>query len=229
MKDVILYIALIILLGISCTAIYQCHRNDSISNTNIRALTDSITYYRTHNDDIVAVKSAFSARADELKTLNKDLYEKIKSLDVKPKTLTNTVYMKGETQFLPQDTAYVILRDTITNIINNNGTLYRDFSFNDKWRDLEGYVKYTNDTLGLKISKDIVRFDYTVGMDKHNKIYVKSDNPYVRYEEISGFQVPTPRAKQWGIGPQIGISYDPVHNKISPTIGIGLQWSPIRF
>lgn len=229
MKDIILYIALIILLGISCTAIYQCHRNNDISSTNIKALTDSITYYRTHNDDIVAVKTAFSARADELKQLNKNLYDKIKSLDVKPKTITNTVYMQGETEFLPQDTAWVVRHDTLTNIIYNNGSVYRDFAFNDRWRDLEGYVKYSNDTLGLSISKDIVRFDYTVAMDKNNKIYVKSDNPYVKYSEISGFQVPKQRTKMWGIGPQVGITYDPVHNKIAPTFGIGIQWSPIRF
>jgi hypothetical protein len=83
--------------------------------------------------------------------------------------------------------------------------------------------------MGVNITKDVVKFDYTVAMDKNNKIYIKSTNPYVKYEEISGFQVPKQKQKKWGIGPQIGVGYDPVHNKISPTIGIGIQWSPIQF
>ena len=238
LKDVIYFIIILLLFGALTTSMQKCHSNENQYEANIRALTDTISYYKAKDGDIVAVKSAFSARADELKMLNKELYDKIKSLDVKPKTITNTVYMQGETEFLPQDTAWVVKHDTVkyyntvthetvTQITPKN--TYKDFAFNNEWRDLEGYVKYKNDTLGLDITKDVVRFDYTVAMDKNNKIYIKSSNPYVKYNEISGFQLPQQKQKKWGIGPQVGVSYDPIHNKIVPTIGIGLQWSPIRF
>lgn len=229
LKDVIYFIIILLLFGALTTSMQKCHDNEGQYEANIRALTDTISYYKAKDGDIVAVKSAFSARADELKILNKELYDKIKSLDVKPKTITNTVYMQGETEFLPQDTAWVVKHDTLTQIINNGGALYKDFAFNNEWRDLEGYMKYKQDTLGINITKDVVRFDYTVAMDKNNKIYIKSSNPYVKYNEISGFQLPQQKQKKWGIGPQVGVSYDPIHNKIVPTIGIGLQWSPIRF
>ena len=229
LKDVIYFIIILLLFGALITSMQKCHDNEGQYEANIRALTDTISYYKAKDGDIVAVKSAFSARADELKMLNKELYDKIKSLDVKPKTITNTVYMQGETEFLPQDTAWIVKHDTLTQIINNGGTLYKDFAFNNEWRDLEGYMKYKQDTLGINITKDVVRFDYTVAMDKNNKIYIKSSNPYVKYNEISGFQLPQQKQKKWGIGPQVGVSYDPIHNKIVPTIGVGLQWSPIRF
>ena len=225
LKDIIYFVIILLLFGALTTSMQQCHDNENQYEANLRALTDTISYYKAKDGDIVAVKSAFVARAEELKMLNKELYDKIKSLNVKPGTITNTVYMQGETQFLPQDTAYVIKHDTINYVKG----VTRDFAFNNEWRDLEGLIKYKNDTLGLNITKDIVRFDYTVAMDKNNKIYIKSSNPYVKYNEISGFQVPQQRQKKWGVGPQVGVSYDPIHNKIVPTIGVGLQWSPIRF
>ena len=229
LKDILYIIIILLMFGVASTAIRQCHDNENAYHNNLRALTDTISYYKAKDGDIVAVKTAFIARADELKELNKELYEKVKAINGKPNTITNTVYMQGETEFLPQDTAYVIKHDTLTQIINNGGTLYKDFAFNNEWRDLEGYMKLKSDTLGLNITKDVVRFDYTVAMDKNNKIYIKSSNPYVKYNEISGFQLPQQKQKKWGIGPYVGVGYDPVHNKIAPTIGIGVQWSPIRF
>lgn len=221
-RDFIYAVVILLLIGICSSAIRKCSDNDAAYRNNIEALTDSIHYYKAKDGNLVAIKTAFTAQAEELKLLNNDLYNKIKALDVKPKTITNTVYLKGETEFLPQDTAYVIKHDTISRGI------YKEFNFNNDWRVLEGNVKYKNDTMGVNITRDIVKFDYTVAMDKNNKIYIKSTNPYVKYEEISGFQVPKPRAKRWGIGPQIGAGVT-TDGKFRPYIGIGIQWSPIQF
>ena len=223
LKDFMYAVIILFSIGVFSTAISECSNKDAVYKNNIKALTDSINYYKAKDGNLVAMKTAFTAQAEELKLLNKDLYDKIKALDVKPKTITNTVYLKGETEFLPQDTVYVIHHDTISRGI------YKEFNFNNDWRVLEGNVKYKNDTMGVNITKDIVKFDYTVAMDKNNKIYIKSTNPYVKYNEITGFQVPKPKTKRWGIGPQIGVGYDPVHNKVSPTIGIGMQWNMIQF
>lgn len=217
-RDIIYIVVIIILFGITSSAMSTCSRNNDKYDANIRALTDSVTYYKAKDNLEVAVKYAFVTQANELKTLNSELYDKIQALDVKPKTITNTVYLKGETQFLPQDTAYIVKHDTIRNGFS------KSFNFNNQWRDLEGLVIYKPDSLKVKLEKDIVRFDYTVAMDKDNKIYIKSSNPYVKTTEISGFQVPTVKKTRWAVGPQIGVGYDPVHNKVAPTIGIGLTY-----
>lgn len=221
-KDFIYAVIILLLVGLCVTSIRKCSDNDVMYKNNIEALTDSISYYRSKDGNLVAMKTAFTAEAEELKKLNSDLYERIKSLDVKTKTITNTVYMRGETEFLPQDTVYIVSKDSIVNGVT------RDFNFNDEWRDLEGNIRYKDDTLGLNITRDVVRFDYTVAMDKNNKIHIKSNNPYVKYDEISGFQIPRERQKQWGIGPQIGAGIT-TDGKFRPYIGIGVQWSPIRF
>ena len=183
-RDFVYAVIILLLIGVCSTTIKKCTDNNAAYRNNIEALTDSIHYYKAKDGNLVAIKTAFTAQAEELKLLNKDLYDKIQSLDVKPKTITNTVYLEGETEFLPQDTVYVIHHDTISRGI------YKEFNFNNDWRVLEGNVKYN---------------------------------------EITGFQVPKPKTKRWGIGPQIGVGYDPVHNKVSPTIGIGMQWNMIPF
>lgn len=222
LKDIIYAVIILFLIGICSTAITKCNDNADAYRNNIEALTDSIHYYKAKDGNLVATKKAFTAEADKLKQLNMDLYEKLKVLNIKPSTITNTVYLKGETEFLPQDTAYVVMHDTISKGVDKR------FNFNNEWRDLEGNVAYHNDTLGLNIIKDVVRFDYTVAMDKNNQIYIKSDNPYVKYQEISGFQVPKKKQNHWGVGPNVSVSVGP-DGKIRPTLGIGLQWSPFTF
>ena len=222
-RDFIYAVVILFLMGICVTSIQKCSDNEAKYRNNIEALTDSVTYYRAKDGNMVAMKTAFTAEANELKQLNKELYDKIKGLNVKPSTITNTVYLKGETEFLPQDTAYVVHHDTIAKGVD------KKFNFNNEWRDLEGNVSYHDDTLGVHITKDLVRFDYTVAMDKNNKIYIKSDNPYVTVNEIEGFQIPKKKQKHWGVGPNVSMSWDPINKKFVPTIGIGVQWSPITF
>ena len=80
-----------------------------------------------------------------------------------------------------------------------------------------------------KITKDIINFDYTVGMDKNNNIYVKSTNPYVKYNEISGFRISQPKKTHWSIGPSINIGYDPINLKPSFSIGASINYSLYKF
>ena len=53
-------------------------------------------------------------------------------------------------------------------------------------------------------------------------------NPYTETTDMRVYQVTTPKPKQFGVGPVIGIGYT-TSNKIEPYIGVGLQWSLFRF
>jgi len=227
-RDFLYIIIILLLCGVISSAVRRCSTNEKMYETNIKALTDTITYYKGENGNLVASKTAFMAEVNDLKELNKGLYDQITKLGVKPKNIVTTVYSEGEIKYLPQDTAWVVKHDTI----NLERGIDKSFAFNDQWRDLEGTIGYHQDTLGLRISKDIMRFNYTVAMDKNNKIYITSDNPYVTVNEIQGFTVPTyqkEKVKRWGIGPYLGVGYDFSRNKIAPTIGIGVQYNLFRF
>lgn len=214
LKDIIYICAICALFWIFSIFVGKYQDATDRYNNNIRALNDSIHYYYTKTNELVATKLAFEGELKDLKLLNKTLYDEIKK--IKPKgDVTNATYVTGYIENEVHDTTYVVKHDTIKN------GFYKEFNFNNDFRKLEGNVRYLQDTVGVSITKDLIYFDYTIAMDDKNNIYVKSTNPYVKYNEISGFQVPKQKNKRWFTGPSINAGYDPIQNK--PTFSIG--WS----
>ena len=219
-----IYILIIcVLVGILSVAINRCTDVSREYKHNIEALNDTIKYYQDKHGNLVATKLAFESDINTLKTLNKDLYDQIDSLKLSKNSVAQIIYVGGEISIPEKDTAYIITYDTISKGFN------KDFNFNDKYRILEGNVNYQNDSLGVKITKDIINFDYTVAMDKDSRIYVKSSNPYVKYNEISGFTLPKQKNKRWNIGPAVNIGYDPINKNFGLNAGVSLTYGLIQF
>lgn len=216
-KDVIYPIIIFLLIAALSFSVDRCSQIQHEYKNNIKALTDTISYLHDKNGNLVATKLAFESDVKTLKLLNENLYKEIDDLKLKNK-VKEIIYVDGIIENPEQDTAYVILHDTITR------GFYKDFNFNNQYRTLEGNVNYQNDSLGINILKDQIMFNYTVAMDKDNKIYVKSTNPYVKYNEISGFTVPHQKRKRWSLGPSIGFGYDPIQNKPSVSAGVSLNY-----
>lgn len=220
----VIYIAIIcILLGLLGVSVEKCSNANKEYKHNIEALTDTIKYYQDKNGNLVATKLAFESDIKTLKLLNENLYNQIDSLKLKNSQVAQIIYVDGEIINQPKDTAYVIQHDTISK------GFYKEFNFNNEYRQLEGNVKYANDSLGMGITKDIVKFDYTVAMDKDSRIYIKSTNPYVKYNEISGFTIPKEKSKCWYTGPSVNVGYDPIQNKPSFSIGWSVGYGLIRW
>ena len=66
-------------------------------------------------------------------------------------------------------------------------------------------------------------------LDEDSRIYVKSTNPYVKYNEISGFTVPKQRNKRWNIGPAIHGGYDPINKNWSISAGVSITFGLIQW
>ena len=111
------------------------------------------------------------------------------------------------------------------------------FYFSNQWRTLNGEIIYNNDSLRLDFCEDIVKFDYTLAIDKDNVIHVKSDNPYVQFNDISGFTVPKPRPKRWGLsvyaGFGVNLGYNPFQQKtqmtLGPSVGFAVTYDLIQW
>ena len=223
-KPHIIYI-LIILLLISFLHI-SVNKYSNVSNEykhNIEALNDTIKYYQDKNGNLVATKLAFESDINTLKLLNKTLYDQIDSLKLSHKNVSQIVYVNGSIDNGEKDTIYKVLHDTISR------GFYKEFNFNNKYRLLEGNVNYKNDSLGININKDIVNFDYTIAIDKNSRIYIKSSNPYVKYNEISGFTLPNERQKHWSLDAFGNFSYSPTDNDRFYDIGVSLGYSLSKF
>ena len=104
------------------------------------------------------------------------------------------------------------------------------FIISDKWRTLTGHVNYKDSILNIGIDKNSVEFKYALAIE-NNKVYMTSDNPYVKFSKTTGLIIPTyqQKKKRFGVGPVIFGGYDMQSNKIGYGIGIGISYNLIQW
>lgn len=233
-----------VMLGVMCLlalvcvlAINRCSKYKSLNGTfndNISALTDTIKYYKSKSNQLVAEKTMLCGDMDLLKKVNDSLYNKVK--DIKIKNPDNVVYISTTIVDSVRDTCWVVPNDSIY----SSSYIKKEFNFSDDWRQVQGYtylkraaqhVPSDSSVLGTVILKNNVRADFTV-VQKDNKVYVTSNNPYIEYTNIIGItnsqENKTNKIKRWGIGPYIGFG---VTHKLDfvPSAGLSVHYSIIRF
>ena len=201
-------------------SINKCTYYKNINDKNIIALTDSVNYYKGKYGNEVAKKTMIETDFKNLQNINDSLYRMIQSMQVKKPDIViggSTSIDNGK-----HDTIWV---PTVTEITSKN--IYRKFDFSNQYRELTGNVSYTNDTLGLYIEKDIMQFKYALAV-KDNVVYMTSDNPYVKFNSITGLTIPKQKKeKKFGIGPSVFGGYS--NRGFVYGIGIGLQYNLINF
>lgn len=201
-------------------SINKCTYYKNVNDKNIIALTDSVKYYKGKYGNEVAKKTMIETDCKNLQIINDSLYRMIQSMQVKKPDMviggSASIYNgKHDTVWVP----------TVTEITSKN--IYRKFDFSNQYRELTGNVSYTNDTLGLHIEKDIMQFKYALAV-KDNVVYMTSDNPYVKFNSITGLTIPKQKKeKKFGIGPSVFGGYS--NRGFVYGIGIGLQYNLISF
>lgn len=201
-------------------SINKCTYYKNVNDKNIIALTDSVNYYKGKYGNEVAKKTMIETDCKNLQIINDSLYRMIQSMQVKKPDIViggSTSIDNGK-----RDTVYI---PTVTEITSKN--IYRKFDFSNQYRELTGNVSYTNDTLGLYIEKDRMQFKYALAV-KDNVVYMTSDNPYVKFNSITGLKIPKQKKeKKFGIGPSVFGGYS--NKGFVYGIGIGLQYNFINF
>lgn len=201
-------------------SINKCTYYKNVNNKNIIALTDSVKYYKGKYGNEVAKKTMIETDCKNLQNINDSLYRMIQSMQVKKPDIViggSTSIDNGR-----HDTVYI---PTVTEITSKN--IYRKFDFSNQYRELTGNVNYTNDTLGLHIEKDRIQFKYALAI-KDNAVYMTSDNPYVKFNSITGLTIPKQKKeKKFGIGPSVFGGYS--NKGFVYGVGIGLQYNLISF
>ena len=201
-------------------SINKCTYYKNVNDKNIIALTDSVKYYKGKYGNEVAKKTMIETDCKNLHNINDSLYRMIQSMQVKKPDIViggSTSIDNGK-----HDTIWV---PTVTEITSKN--IYRKFDFSNQYRELAGNINYTNDTLGLHIEKDRIQFKYALAI-KDNAVYMTSDNPYVKFNSITGLTIPKQKKeKKFGIGPSVFGGYS--NKGFVYGIGIGLQYNFICF
>ena len=203
----------------SCTN--QLRENNQLEH-NIEALSTIAFEYKGKNDELVKKQQILLGDMNTLKIANKDLYDRLKSMEVK--NAQQALRIEGFINNPLRDTIWQINNDTI--YIDKSVNITRKFDFSDKFRVLQGNVSINDGNMLFQINKDIVKFDYTAAF-KDGQLYITSDNPYVQYNDIAGIQIPEQKKKRWNIGIYGGFG---VHYNIptksfgyGPQLGIGVS------
>jgi len=225
-RTIIEVLCMIILFVWALTSMQRCSTmklNYETSQNNIVALTDSIEYYESMNGELIAQKTMLTGEIKDLKESHSkelnDLYNDLNSMKRK------NAQLAAQIDVLVENPA----RDTIWKYdsILVMQSLVQPFQFKDKWRNLSGNITLENNTMGLNITEDQVFFDYTIAVDD-GLIYIKSDNPYVKYNQITAIQEQQKKPKRWNIGFQMGLGFQyGMFNKsvdVGPYLGVGVSY-----
>ena len=225
-KDIFQVLVMIILFVWALISMQRCsimkHNYDTAQN-NIVALTDSLEYYECKTGELVAQKTILIGEIKDLKESHSKelncLYDDLNSM--KRKNAQMAAQLKGFIDNPVKDTIWKY--DTI----KFEKSLIQVFDFSDKWRILSGNITLKDDTIGLNIKEDQVFFDYTIAIED-GCIYIKSDNPYVKYDYVTAIQEQQKKPNHWNIGFQAGFGFQyGMFNKtidVGPYLGVGVSW-----
>ena len=225
-KDIFQVLIMIILFVWALLSMQRCSTmklNYETVQNNIVALTDSIEYYECKTGELVAQKTMLTGEIKDLKESHSKelnaLYNDLNSM--KRKNAQLAAQIKGFIDNPVKDTVWKY--DTI----KFTQSLIQPFDFSDKWRTLSGNITLDDDTMRLNIKEDQVFFDYTIAIE-NGCIYIKSDNPYVKYDCITSIQEQQKKSKHWNIGFQAGFGFQyGMLNKtidVGPYLGVGISW-----
>ena len=225
-RTIIEVLVMILLFVWALSSMQRCSTMKLEYNTaqnNIVALTDSITYFESKTGELVAQKTMLTGEIKDLKESHSkelnDLYNELNSMKRK------NVQLAAQIDVLIENPA----RDTVWKYdsVLVVQSLVQPFQFKDKWRNLSGNIMLNDNKMGLNINEDQVFFDYTVAVDD-GLIYIKSDNPYVTYNQITAIQEQQKKPKRWNIGFQAGFGFQygmfSKNVDAGPYLGVGVSY-----
>lgn len=216
-------------------------------NQNIIAMNDTISEERQKNGDLQVSIDGYVAEGDELKKINKDLYDKVENQEGKVITLSNAIF------FLKQDTAE--LRKALKNAINKPAIKENDSLYHLGWvlpyqYDSLNYDIFTGNTsvilsgdesLIKKISvinhsTEIIKresqIDLTFGQKEEDgriRVFAQSKYPGFTAKSLKGVYVDYPKKKHWFQGWSVGIGstvgWDVYHGRTTIVIGPTISYS----
>jgi len=197
-------------------------QNDQIQKYITRIGDDSV-FIAQKDTEILSQREAIK-RGDierkELRALNLKQVSEINRLNLRVDTLLEDI----------SHTGHIIRIDTVFVDSMPHNAILLPFSFNktDQWLSLKGSFNSIGKLdFSFKMNIDI---DLWVGRLKGSKeltSIVTTANPYVNVIGIKSQKYDLPKPKPYGIGFSCG--YAICRNGLSPYVGIGLNYSVIRF
>ncbi len=212
MNNKIFTIILSALCFVLCILLFkQCHI-EKLLNENYVILTDSISTYENKIGELYKEKQSYIMDIDNLKKTNEDLYNEVKKLKDNPIVVTKVeTVTKIDSIFIENKGKVDSLSNVINNYNYNDGYLTMNINHRLNTHDLSGQLNVDNILLRTNIYTNIVENK----KDRTLHLLVKSDNPYIKINNLNGGFVDISKSKTLN-------NYYKRENKWSLTITAGL-------
>lgn len=244
----IIIIILIICLMFTSKSCQNAKLESQIANQNISALKDNLRIEKNKSGENQFLKLSLLSDINNLKNLNKSLYDEVIKMDGKVLAMSKTIVsIKGTLENIPQD------KSNDKPIALKNDTLISNFKFADSgktWSRLitgksvllmknitdSTYAKplydiLTNDKMNLTVFASIRKRE----SDDMYEYVLRTDYPNTKLD-VEGFIDPkvfnsslgSNTEDKWIIGPYIGVGV--MNNfSITPNFGLGITYKLIGF
>jgi hypothetical protein len=262
LKSKLFLISIIIVLisfgAVQCSKIRSLQREKLISEQNASALNESLKFEKLKNGNLVVSISGYIATEKELKTLNKDLWEKIKGQSGEIISLNHSIVQ------LSQDTTilkyYLVEKDKLIEKILqiDSNTYAAPWTLTYKY-DSTNYDVFTGKTyvgvinknplelehVNTELVKRLTQIDLVWGQkieDKKLRVYIESKYPGFNVTQMQGVLLdPTSndylkkliKQRHWFTGFAIGVGvtpgYDVIDQKFGLTVGPSIICNIYRF
>lgn len=190
--------------------------NINILKHNIEASKDTVKITRLENKKLLYEKLAYISKGNDLDSQLNISKSEISELKNKLKNINNITKIESQILF---DTIYIK-----TNIENNN--IY-SFNYDDPWLKFKG-ISAPDSTKIYNIS---IPTNFIVGLSDNYNIFIKTDNPYMNINNITGSILDKKLFKSknyWtnGITIGLGIQYGIFNKKfdVGPQISYGFTY-----
>lgn len=202
-----------------------------ISEQNVIAARGQVEELTLKNGELVAVRDSHITTINELDGLLKITTKEAKELQRK---LDSKIAYIGELESQTRIEYIETVRDSIIYVSDSTKHAKVPFHYKDNWLSLKGENNITVDgAIDCKttLSNITLNTPITVGLTNDYQIFVKTDNPYVRFTDIQGAVIDKqklrPRKKRfsWGLQVGAGVMYDVWHKQVAvgPYGGLGVE------
>ena len=212
-RDIVFVVVLIlaIMFGINSCQKRQIERD--ISTHNINALLDSMKVTQSKLNGVIYSRDALLITKDDLEKAlgisKKQIKELNKKLDSK---VTYIAKLEGDISILNKqlgDVSYTKIGDNYA-IHSKDSNQYYKVGLTSNFKI--DTTNYTINNLSSKLDYLVMPINLTTGLTDEWTIFVNTDNPYVKFTNISGavvdknLYIPKSKQKPWALGIGVGMA-----------------------
>lgn len=232
---------LVIVLGvISTVSVIRWVSSKQTIHQNIIVYQDSLGTYENRIRELYVKQQTYVAEVNDLKTLNKELYDEIKKLKDSPLIVTKTEYEVVMDPFVVTDTI-VQPSDSVRSYVAN-------WSKKDEYVSMSGLTCFDLPSMTGTTVVNSLRMHGSLFLDvietktkpKSLQIIARSDNPYFRIDRMNGAIINNGNSTvlkkyskndHWGIGVTLGYGVGYYDNKfiMAPMVIGGITYNFFTF